>query len=264
MKNLLVTFGCSWAFGKGVGYEEGMEEKEYYDIKNKPELCNNLSYRGLISKKYNFYNLNFAKEGSSNQKQIRLAKYFFSGKEIIRDDFESPNFLLPLNKIQKKIDKVIVLWAITSTARYELFSKKLNNLQNAKYSSSNDELTAALLRYSYNHDNEVKNLSYEIQFWNDYFKNKNISVLWLDTFNHHDYIINLDNFINFNKKPRDLLSSITNIESKHYHLSSGKNDDTRISTGIANKLLNPISFHPTKLGHQKIFDIICPHIENLL
>ena len=76
-KTLLITFGCSWVYGVGVNYEEGMSIDEYKPNAWDEELCEEYSFRGLIKKNLNVDHINFAQGGSSNQRQFRIAKTFF-------------------------------------------------------------------------------------------------------------------------------------------------------------------------------------------
>jgi hypothetical protein len=76
-KTALITFGCSWTHGVGVGYESQMSESDLREIAWDDEICNTFSFRNLLSEKYGFTNINFSAGGSSNQKQFRLCKEFF-------------------------------------------------------------------------------------------------------------------------------------------------------------------------------------------
>ena len=306
MNKLLITFGCSWMYGIGVGYTSGMTKKDYNIIRGYPELCDPLSFRGLLSKKYSLQNKNFSECASSNQRQFRLAKEFFSSTEF--------------NKLNKEFDKIIVLWGITSTARNELFLINHNKLVNFFY-HDNCELSKVIIKHSYNHDNEVDQLATEMHHWNSFFNNLGISNLWFDTFNHHnyklptskipyfqelykkvagkdwpswdDYFTNqfkvddnilqdmsdtskwrfsnapFNNLIFEDTTPRDLLSILAinnglNIVDSKYHKSNWLIDTNRVEYLEANGILNPISKHPTKLGHEQIVDILSEHIEKIL
>ena len=116
-KKLLITFGCSWTFGMSINYLPGMSKDELQKTnENVTDTANKLSFRGLLSAKYNFTNKNFASGASSNQRQFRLAKNFFQSSDFARCKLE--------------YDKIIVLWGITSTARYEMFNVLTNQLSN--------------------------------------------------------------------------------------------------------------------------------------
>jgi hypothetical protein len=308
MSTALITFGCSWTFGVGVGYEEGMKRPEYEKIAWEKSVCDQLSFRGLLSQKYNLVNVNFSIGGSSNQTQFRLAKEFFS----------STNF----KKLQLEFEKIIVLWGITSTARNELYLNSRDSYENIFYSYNTPE-SKIMLKYFYNHDHEIRQLVTEMRFWNDYFESKNINNLWFDTFNHHKYgenQFNLDydacagpdwpnfddyltgncvisqeindkiveiknlckqqsstliytkikkNLIFEEKNPRDLLSLLAINNGKvdidtNYHISDWLSDSNRVDYLIKCNILNPISYHPTKIGHEQIATILSPHIEALL
>jgi hypothetical protein len=174
MKTLLLTFGCSWTYGVGVGYQSGMSKDEYDLMAWDPNICNKLSWRGVISDKYDLFNRNFAAAGSSNQKQDRLAMQYVTSVNF-QDD-------------QNTFDKIILLWGITSTARNEMFSLEKNKLDNFLLNDPS-MLAKSLLKFSYNHDFEVWLLARKIRFWNLLFSKLNIKNLWFDTFNHHDYNI---------------------------------------------------------------------------
>lgn len=175
-KTVLITMGCSWTYGSYVGYEYRMTRDELDTTQLDPDISNKLSFRGLLSKKYNLTNKNFSITSSSNQKQFRLAKEFFSSAEF--------------NQYQRDFDKIIVLWGITSTARNELWAVESNDLVNFFYNNKLDhgkELIKYLGKFYYNHENEVALLATEMRHWNTFFQSLNIDNFWFDTFNHHDY-----------------------------------------------------------------------------
>ena len=262
---LLITLGCSWTFGVGVNYEKNMNFKEYERNAWNKEICDEFSFRGLLSKKYKLNNLNLSCGGSSNQKQFRLATEFFSTNidTIDINKFFTVNGYYPFKHIKNNYEKIIVLWGITSTARYEIFNSEKNILQNDFY-RSNNKISKFLAENTYSHAHQLETLSINIQFWNDYFMLNNISIIWFDTFNHHEYEVKLYNFFKFEKKPRDLLSLITNLEANNYHLSEWIYEDKRLIIGKQENLLNSFSYHPTKLGHQKICDLLSPEIKKLI
>lgn len=249
---LLITFGCSWTFGVGAGYTSNMQTQEYKDIAWNKTINDNLSYRGILSKEFQFDNISFAGGGSSNQRQFRLAKEFF-----VSDKF---------SELKQNYESICVLWAITSTARNEMFSLETGNLENFKYETSELKLSKMMLTLSYEHDYEVTSLNREMLFWNDYFLNKKIRNLWLDTFNHHNYLMPITNLIGTELPARDMLSllainnGMANVD-ENYHSSTWKVDSNRVQYLIGKGILNPISTHPTKLGHQQIAEIISPYIK---
>jgi hypothetical protein len=296
MKRLLITLGCSWTFGVGVGYTQNLGRAEYKSIAPDIDLCNTLSFRGILSAKYNLVNKNLSEGGSSNQKQFRLAKMFFSS-----DKFK---------KIQKEFDQITVLWGITSTARNELFFIEDRQLRSFFY-SENSQLAKSLVKFSYDHQNEVDLLEIEMRHWDKYFENLNIKNLWFDTFNHHDYwdshkldykanagpdwptwekfccqdFANVSseiideihdtsrwdfgslgpNLVLRNKNPRDLLSQLainngcTDIDNQ-YHTSDWDIDSNRVSYLVDRGILNPHSHHPTRVGHEQIANILDEYV----
>jgi hypothetical protein len=190
MTILLVTFGCSWVYGVGAGYKPDMNNKDYEKVSLDADVADELSFRALISKKYGLENVNFSIGGSSNQKQFRLAREFFSSSSF--------------EKLKQVFTKIIVLWGITSTARNEVWSTEHNQLKSFTYSGSGHCPTFSkfFLTHLYNHENELQNLKTEMQHWNTFFKNTNIENLWVDTFNHHNYESVSPEITNFKKKIR--------------------------------------------------------------
>lgn len=171
-KTLLITFGCSWTYGVGVGYSDNMSLSEYKKIAWNLDSCNQQSFRAIISKKYNLDNKNFSAGGSSNQKQFRLAKNFFSSKEF--------------DQYKLDYNKIVVLWGITSTARNEMFDSQNQQLTNFFLNEPID-IAKSLLNYVYDQEQEIWTLAQDMIHWNNYFKLLDIENFWFDTFNHHDY-----------------------------------------------------------------------------
>ena len=237
MLKKLITFGCSWTYGIGVGYTDSMTKKEYDKINNDKTINDEFSFRGILSKKLNLKNLNFSHGSSSNQRQFRFAREYFTSDEFISS-----------NK-----DEILVIWCITSTARNEFWSNLNNDYLNFKYDVNPSKLSMMLLKETYDHDQEVKTLTENILIWNQFFKSYGIQNIWVDTFNTHKYTKHIPNLLDGG----DLMTQMSDgITSDSYHMSSWVDDDKRIQYLINKGLINPISLHPTKSGHQKISEII--------
>jgi hypothetical protein len=301
-KKLLITFGCSWVFGVGVGYSKGMSEKDYEKIARDPKICDVYSFRGLLSEKLRFDNINFSMGGSGNQCQFRLAKEFFVSRKF--------------KNLKNEYDEIIVLWGITSTARNELFNIQTqeykNFFYNPPYPYKDWPFPKDFLLYSYDHDAAVREIAIEINMFNLLFEYHNIKCIWFDTFNHHDYLkdtekaynvhkgkdwplfnngaclnddnipneiqqeinekisteIYIKNFLFFTRSPRDLLSMMLSIDQPNltlgYHTSTWACDNDNIKIATEKKLLNNYTFHPTKLGHQEIAKILEPEILKIM
>ena len=256
MDGLLITFGCSWTFGCGASYKEGMTLAEYEAVTNDVDSITPCCYRTFLSNYFNLENRNFAIPGSSNQTQFRLAQNFF-----VSDEFE---------EYRKKYDKIIVSWAITSTARNDLYSKIKDRYETVMYSVYDQEhefrdLCRSLLSNHYNHDLEVKTLYHQMLFWNQYFKYLGIKNIWIDTLNHHKYPGHIENLLFENEFPRDLLSKLVMHKGEdNYHLSHWIQDSKRTERGVKYGVLNPYSLHPVMSGHKFIFNLLSPFIEELL
>lgn len=247
----LVTFGCSWTYGVGAAYEPGMTVEDYRTPKDKDiENSNQFSWRTLLAQKWNCKNINFACGGSSNQRQLRLAKEFFSSKEF--QDLDPRT--------------TMVIWGLTSTARNELFNVQSGQLENFFYTDQS-VLAKTMTMFVYDHDNEVQQLALEMQHWNSYFQSLGIKNFWFDTFNHHDYPNPVFNLIGSNLSDRDLMSWLVyhnggSVQDKTYHESDWKIDGPRVEFLVERGILNPHSQHPGKLGHQQLCDFFHTHVDS--
>ena len=256
MKNtLLITCGCSWTFGVGVGYTPNMTKEEYRNVAWDITVCNRDSFRGILSNKYGLETLNFAHGQASNQRQFRLIKNYLASKSGLkaRDEYN-----------------IVVLHGITSTARNEMYINEFNSLKNFKYDDPAFSLWSNIIvKHFYDHNNEVSILANEMNFMNTYYDACGIKNIWFDTFNHHDYPINVNNLLEPGHQYRDLLSSLAvkfgfNDFEKEYHKSSWVADSSRIKFLLEQGLVNPHSLHPTKQGHIEIADIIGKQLEQIL
>ena len=194
MTKVLITFGCSWTFGVGVNYDKSMRyHSEKWNVDAWDEsICNQLSFRGILSQRYNFDNINFSQGGSSNQRQFRLAKTFFNSKKF--------------QELQDFGTEIVVLWGITSTARNETYMVDSNKVENFMYKSMGNlarkEADDVMIReffvkHIYSHAQEMFMLAHEMSHWNIFFKSLGIKNYWYDTFNHHDYTINSPALLKF-------------------------------------------------------------------
>lgn len=258
MRVALITFGCSWTYGVGCHYEPGMPESELIERAWEDSEADVYSFRAILSKKYNLTNINFAVGGSSNQRQFRVAKEYF-----MSEDFKN---------LQATHDKVIVLWGITSTARYELYSTKLKAYVTFFFHQPHNQIDwpfhELMLKHCYDHDVIVNEIELEMKYWDEFFKNRGIKNAWFDTFNHHNYKYT-DNLLFNDEAERDLLSKLARNEGlvtndKRYHISIWKTDTDRVSYLVSKKLLNPYTNHPSKECHVKISDMLSPAIEKLI
>jgi len=261
MKKLLVTFGCSWTWGAGcflppekdINDGRGFDEEDYENFRNNyaKKLVEIHSFRARLCKKHGYENRNFSGQGSSNQRNFRLAEKYFN-----TDDY-------------KNYDKVIVLWGITSTARGEFWygdhpsikKFKRNSYKSIQYARTDVDLANFMRERHYNHDVEVERLGECIKHWDKYFKFIGVENHWFDTFNHHDYPEVSDNMIGKDDKKRDLLSKLCEqegmtVRDDSYHFSIWREDCDRIEYLLDKQVVNQISHHPNQKGHQMIADIL--------
>ena len=237
--NALITFGCSWTKGKFSWYDPNIlrhtemsrEDMQRHDPQEVDEYC----FRTILSRRHDYVNINFASGGSSNQRQFRLAEEYFN-----TDDY-------------KKYDNVIILWGITSTARFDVWSNKHNRYKDLHLTKTFNLKTNDILWATdhYDHDVEVKRLSTQMQHWDNYFRMIGVKNYWFDTFNHHNYTYDSPNMIMSHEKPRDLMSNLC-IDMGHkssmngYHHSMWRLDDDRIKFLLKKNLVNPSTHHPNR------------------
>ena len=236
---MLVTFGDSWVYGVGAGYssENPVTEKVYKEKRVSEEYLN-CSFRILLAKKLGIKNTNFSSQGSSNQRQFRLAsEYFLRDKNVIKNS--------------------IVLWGITSVYRNEFFDTIKNNYDNFLVPAINRDLVLSeILSVRYmSKEVEIEKLYYNMELFNYYFKSVGIKNYWYNIFNDHEYPNKLNNIL---FKGNSLLSVFTGDYKKNsqYHKSIWERTDRKIKTALKNKSVNPISLHPTKETHSKIANLL--------
>tara|TARA_B100000902_G_scaffold394719_1_gene451617 strand:- start:18 stop:830 length:813 start_codon:yes stop_codon:yes gene_type:complete len=260
MGGLLVTLGCSWVKGVGAQYVDGMTLEQYQEVTEKGyrELDTPYTFIHHLAERNNLELVNFGVGGSSNKKQFRKATEFFSSDEF--------------KKYQDKYSTIIVLWGITSTARTEVYNIHKKKFENLLYKADHKgtkfilEHNRIMVENYYDHEIEVYLLTNQMKHWDDFFELKGVKNMWFDILNHHDYTQNFDNLcLNDGDGPRDLLSRITTHKTKDkFHFSLWKTDCDRVKKGVFTKTLNPYSYHPTKKGHEKIFNLLDPYVKNLL
>ena len=180
----LVTFGCSWTYGVGVEYRDSMSDSEFRKTAWDREPCDQKSFRGILSQRYQFNNLNFSEGGSSNQRNFRKARNFFNSSQF--------------DRLRDSQEEIVVLWGITSTSRNEVFSSLHNDISNFSY-NQDENLPKFMTKYLYDHQHEVFLLAEEMFHWNQFFRNLNIKNYWYDTFNHHDYSVSSPAILNYEK-----------------------------------------------------------------
>lgn len=241
---VLVTFGCSWTYGAGLNYNKSITRDKYKETFIDDKISDAYSFRGLISKYKNLKNINFASAAKSNQYNFRVANEFFNSDRYY--------------ELKKQYgSNIYVLWGITSIYRHEYYDESTQNYITC-YGPRLDNDDNPLPKKYY-----VEELTKEINKFNKLFDDNNIKILWYDTFNHLDY--NFDklnnNFLFENEDDRDLLSVLNKkygVKKRglKYHLSNWVNDTSILDDLVKVGILNGISYHPTKLAHHEIADVI--------
>ena len=306
MNSIFLFFGCSWTLGKFInliGYPRNPDKG--YDEKLQADLY---SYRSLISNHFSRKQINYSQGASSNDRQLRLASQHFIGPgsaiqqtckkiqykyDLVKDSswpsieeiiqtHSLPDEILDELLVKHKINdfeflrpvknQQVVLWFITSTARKEFYNSVTESWENVMLSefAESSEFYRLFLTDHYSHKKELEKLSQQMILWNSYFSSKGITNYWIDTFNHHDYPIHVDNRLNFGTDFSDLMSNLCILtgytpDKTQYHYSSWQVDDGRSEHLVKLGLLNPQTLHPTQEGHKIIAEkLLVPQLEKIL
>lgn len=302
---LLISFGCSWTYGKFIHLKPGQKKTDLGEnsTKEELELANTHAYRSLIAKHFGMDQEIFAQGGSSNQKQFRLASQYFLGPDKSKintarlylsnyqnvrdhnwptvDEFKFTG-KLPEDVLNQIINdhgitqfevlrsdqrQKYVIWFITSTARIEFFDAQQQEFKNDFLTWSNDQYTKMFTARCYDHNREIERLAHQMTLWNAYFSSQGIKNVWIDTFNHHNYPIPIDNYIKLSNHTSDIMSNMciklgyTTFSNDEFHISGHVADDSRSEFLLGQGVLNPETLHPNIKGHQLIADMIIPLIE---
>jgi len=235
----LITFGCSWTYGVGVTFIKSQTESEYGANAWNPKFSDRYSFRGQLSKKLNWKNINFSYGGSSNQDQFFKAIEYF------------PTF---------DLKNTMVLWGITSLYRYPFYDVNTGKTKNFFLGSCKDQISKLILQNHFDESVEIDRLEKHILFFNDYFKRKQIKNYWFNTFNTHKFKNEIDNLL---FKGTDLLSLMVGdfSDNDQYHMSKWDDVDKKIKKALNLELVNPYSQHPTIKGHLIIADLIQKELE---
>jgi hypothetical protein len=240
-----ITLGCSWTLGVGANYNDGMTEPDLQEVAWIDDEIEPLSFRKQISNKLGFDHINLAEGGSSNQRQFRRAREFFLAKD--QEWFDN--------------HELIVLWALTSLYRNDLFNVNTMDYDKLMLTRPNGaEISRILLTDHFDQQVELKTLSEHMKMFDNFFEHKKITNYWVNTFNPHKYPHQFPNLLFHGM---DLLSKLTNDldDNNQYHLSDWEHDtDRKITKAKEHKLVNPISGHPTRAGHKIIANLIYNHI----
>lgn len=243
---LLITFGCSWMYGVGVSYTPGMTEEQYNQNAWNIDIANRDSFRGIISKKYNYKNKNFSKGGSSNQRQFRLAKQYFSSREFLDD--------------KKTYNKIVVLWGITSIYRTELYSNLENKLQSYFYNNTKKSLLQKkfideYFKNVFNEKDALRELSLDILFWDSFFNAQEIENHWFDTFNHHEYTIPFEDITTVKQSYQSVAGLDWPLWEDYIKNNFGKHIPKNVYKEIHNdKLYSWAKYKKSFLGFNNIID----------
>ena len=278
----LITFGDSWVWGVGAGYNINQTRNDYFKDAWNQTVANTYSFRAILSKKYNLENINFSHGGSSNQRQFRFACEAFlcnnwkeAWIEASTCKFEISDNLNyweeAYNEANKRLDEygnnetlntnrwkaqtlheddVIVLWGLTSVYRTELFNANKKIYENISLPEKT-EISKILSQYHHDEENEVRNLHYQMTLFNNWFEKMNIKNYWFNVFNDHEFKVPVDNLL---FGGNSLLSLMINEYDKNdrYHKSQWTDVDFKITKAKKLKLVNPYSLHPTRVGNNMI------------
>lgn len=191
--------------------------------------------------------------------------------DYILDELNTKHDMQDLEFLRKDCRKHIVLWFITSTARKEFYNASQATWENFMMMDNTDSLLKKVwFADYYDHNKELETLAQNMILWNSWFKQNNITNFWIDTFNHHEYMIDINNKIDFQTGYSDLMSNLCVLhgfvpDKTEYHYSAWNSDEPRCDFLISKGLLNQSTLHPTQLGHKIIAEqLLLPRIQNTL
>lgn len=304
MRPVLIFFGCSWTHGVYINHER----LEHWDDAVNEQQANLYSYRSLITSGLQLDQINYSLGGSSNHQQFRFAAEHFLGPnhqllrrlkleqawlrpryDSIRDQSwpsyddlgRSPMSDAVLDEIRDQhhcgdfeflrpdTRQPVVVWFITSTARVEFYNASRHEWQNLMLRGTERSLMREIYFADYyDHDRELERLAQQMVLWNAWFRDHGIRNVWIDTFNHHDYPVAVDNRLDFGTGYSDIMSNLCLIsgmtpDPKEAHFSLWQVDGARSEHLIKEQLINPITLHPTQKGHKIIAEqLLLPRLRS--
>lgn len=301
MKRLFVFFGCSWTYGKYINWHNFVSNPNQFDPATEREQAELYSYRSKIARHFGAAQLNFSEGGSSNDRQFRFADEFFLGTynaqdlKNIQHDYDKardPSWpsmdkltdqqvlecidrrvFVPhtdrIKLLKNQYTEITVIWFITSFSRKELYNTHINDYEN-QFLTVDNKFSRFFLDNYYSLDNETKNISSKMILWNNWFTNHGINNVWIDTFNHNDWPIEIFNRIDFESKYTDLMSNmciqlgLNTTDFSGYHVSGGVADEERSQSLVNAGYLNSTTLHPTQLGHELIANMVISRLEKVI
>ena len=239
----LITFGDSWVYGFGAGFmsNDPVSNEEFNKLmKSKEYLA--CSFRTLLAKRIGIENTNFAKSGSSNQRQFRLASEYF-----LRDKHTAS-------------ENSIVLWGITSVYRHEFFNTQTNYYEPFYPHDKENKLSKILYTNYVSEEVEIEKLYYKMKLFNLYFEKQKIKNYWVNIFNDYKFPDDINNLL---FKGKSLLSLLLNDSEKTAYKKAGLDaSDDKIKRGVLRGLLNPYSYHPTKRSHEIMANLLIKELQS--
>ena len=232
----LFTFGDSWTYGVGLGYNDNQTEKEYFDSAHDKTFTAK-SYRQLLADSLGYENVNFAEPGSSNQTQFRKAREYF---------------------LNNKQEQPIVLWGLTSVYRIEVYdidNKEYRSVHLPSTTGSNKTFSKIYATKYFDEEKATEELYQNVRMFNIMFTHYGIKNYWYNIFNEHSFSGNIHNILFDGQSLLSILSD-DREPNDNYHKSNWNDVDRKIKKAEEMKLVNPFSKHPTELAHKKIHDKI--------
>jgi hypothetical protein len=268
-----VYFGCSWTYGKCINLYNTLSPTDI-NLDEERLLADQKAYRSVIAEHFDACQLNLSRPGSSNDRQFRYASERYIGVQRPNPFYRS---FTPESKIVWPGDDTVepqehVLWFITSSARKEFYHAESKEYHNEVFASVNHTMGKLYSTEYYDHEYEVERLAQQMILWNEFFKNKNIKNIWVDTFNHHNYPIHIPNLVRFESGYNDLMTNMclqlgytaNPIDDYKSEFNPPPPPDNSRSKYLVNLgYLNPKTLHPTIKGHEMIAEMLIPKVKLL-
>ena len=239
----LLTFGDSWSYGIGAGYQDSWTPEYYHKHKSNKAVADKYAFRTILAKELDAEeNKDFSRPGGANDTQFRrfYTNYYKQGRiDDISYEFEPED---------------VILWGITSLYRMEFLESDLNATRVYTVPREGNTFTELYAAEYFDLNYQRFKCLYDMKHVERLCKDIGCKIIWYNFFNDHHFP-DMENFL---WNGSSLLSTMIHdyAPNDKYHMSTWDDTDRKIKRAIELKLCNPISGHPTIEGHKLIADIL--------
>lgn len=238
----LLTFGDSWSYGVGAGYQESWTQEYYHNHKSDKEIANKYAFRSILAKELDVESqVDFSRPGGANDTQFRRFFTNYYGQGRVGD----------MNLALEPED--FVLWGITSLYRFEFWENETNGTKIFTIPREGNLFTEMYAVDYFDINYEKYKCYYNMKHVETICNTVGCKLLWYNFFNDHNF--DIDNML---WNGSSVLSQMVqdNDPNDKYHMSTWDDTDRKIKRAKELKLCNPFSGHPTIEGHKQIANIL--------